>query len=137
MFPFYPRGNILVLKKYQAYDQVEARKAKAVGFLRDVRQDDERADEVEADSPEDYAARKRITITNLSERRTTDVANGNDMTKRELEDAIDQATQILQAAYVPEASREDLAAAIGDALAALEGDVGDEDEDDDDDDDQR
>jgi len=51
------------------------------------------------------------------------VANGNNdtMTKADLQDCIDQATQILTDAYVPEASREDLAAAIGDALAALEG----------------
>jgi hypothetical protein len=68
------------------------------------------------------------------------MANGNggngDMTKAELEDCIDNATQILTDAYVPEASREDLAAAIGDALDALSGeDTGDEDEDDDQDDD--
>jgi len=61
------------------------------------------------------------------------VANGDsDMTKPELQDCIDKATQILTDAYVPEASREDLAAAIGDALAALEGDTADDDEDDDD-----
>ena len=104
--------------------------------MRDVLEDDERADELEAESPESYADRKRITITNPMERRTANVANGSDMTKPELEDAIDQAQQILQDAYVPEASREDLASAIGDALAALEGDAGDEDEDDDDTDDQ-
>ena len=64
------------------------------------------------------------------------MANGNggngDMTNAELEDCIDNATQILTDAYVREASREDLAAAIGDALDALSGeDTGDEDEDDD------
>jgi hypothetical protein len=66
------------------------------------------------------------------------MANGNgdnsDMTKAELEDCIDNATQILTDAYVPEADRETLAAAIGDALDALSGeDTGDEDEDEDDD----
>ena len=60
--------------------------------------------------------------------------NGTDMTKADLQDCIDQATQILTDAYVPEASREDLAAAIGDALAALEGDTDDDDDDIDDDD---
>ena len=62
--------------------------------------------------------------------------NGNDepMTKADLQDCIDQAIQILSDAYTPEGSREDLAAAVGDALATLEGDSGDEDEDADEDD---
>ena len=54
--------------------------------------------------------------------------NGNDMTKTYLQDCIDQATDILTDAYTPEASREDLAQAVGDALDALSGDY-DEDED--------
>ena len=64
------------------------------------------------------------------------MANGNNdtMTKADLQDCIDQATQILTDAYIPEASREDLAAAIGDALADLEGDTGEDDVSDDDDD---
>lgn len=53
-------------------------------------------------------------------------------TKADLEDAIDNAVEILTQAYVPEASREDLAGAIGDALSALQGD-GDGDDDDADD----
>jgi hypothetical protein len=48
------------------------------------------------------------------------------MTKGDLQDCIDEATQILEAAYVPEADRETLATAIGDALAALGGDMGDD-----------
>jgi hypothetical protein len=63
------------------------------------------------------------------------MANGNDsLTKADLQDIVDQTSQVLEDAYVPEASREDLAAAIGDALAALRGDL-EEDEDDDDGDD--
>ena len=56
------------------------------------------------------------------------------LTKDDLQDCIDQATQILEDAYTPEASREDLAMAVGDALAALDGDL-DEDDDGDDDED--
>jgi hypothetical protein len=114
------------------YDQVEARKEKAVRFLRDVVRDDDRADEVEDESVEDYADRKGLVIKN-PQKRTTDMANGD--TKADLQDAIDQATQILSDAYTPESSREDLAAAVGDALDALCGDGGDDDDDVDDDDD--
>jgi hypothetical protein len=69
------------------------------------------------------------------------VPNGNgetttgSMTKSDLEDAIDDAVEILTQAYVPEASREDLTGAIGDALSALQGDdAGDDDDDNADDD---
>lgn len=53
--------------------------------------------------------------------------------KRDLQDQIDAAVESLDDAYTPESSREDLAAAVGNALSALRGE--DEDEDDEDDDD--
>ena len=119
------------LKEQQTDEQVEATKDKVVRFLRDVLGDD-CADEVEDESVEEYADRKGITITNLGRRSSISMVNGDDgngdMTKAELEDCIDSATQILTDAYVLEASREDLAAAIGDALDAL---ADDEDDDDD------
>ena len=65
------------------------------------------------------------------------MANGNGLTKDDLAGMVDDATEVLQAAYTPEASREDLAAAVGDALDILSGDSGDDDDDnsvDDDDD---
>ena len=40
------------------FDEVEARKTKAINFLRNVVGDDDRADEVEDESVEDYAALK-------------------------------------------------------------------------------
>ena len=61
--------------------------------------------------------------------------NGDDMTKSELQDAVDQALDILQAAYVPESDRETLAQAVGDCIAALEGDLDEDDDGDDADDD--
>lgn len=67
------------------------------------------------------------------------MANGNggngSMTKSDLSDCLVQ--DILTDAYTPEASREDLAAAIGDALDVLENgpDAGDDDGTDADDDD--
>jgi hypothetical protein len=64
--------------------------------------------------------------------------NGNDfvMTKDDMADCIDQATQILEDAYQPETSREEAMAAIGDALDALSGDYDADADDDSDDDDQ-
>lgn len=45
-------------------EQLESRKAKAVRFLRDVKEDDDRADEIEDESVEDYAAGRRIQLLN-------------------------------------------------------------------------
>ena len=44
--------------------QLEARKAKAVRFTRDVLDDPDRADEIEDESLEDYAERRHIQIQN-------------------------------------------------------------------------
>ena len=44
--------------------QLESRKTKAVRFTRDVLGDDDRADEIEDESLEDYAERKAIRIIN-------------------------------------------------------------------------
>ncbi len=54
-------------------------------------------------------------------------------TKADLQDRIDEAVGILDDAYEPEASREDLAEAVGNALDVLRGE-GENDEADDDDD---
>ena len=45
-------------------EQAESRKAKAVQFLRDVVNDDDRADEVDAEPLEEYAERRHITLAN-------------------------------------------------------------------------
>jgi hypothetical protein len=55
--------------------------------------------------------------------------NGSAMAKQDLRDCIDEATDILEAAYIPEADRKTLATAVGDALAAVSGDTGDDDSD--------
>ena len=47
-------------------------------------------------------------------------------TKAELEEAIDEAVEVLTGAYAPESSREELAGAVGKALNVLE--LEDEDE---------
>ena len=45
-------------------DQVESRKEKAVRFVRDVLGDSDRAYEIEGESVDAYAARRRIAIVN-------------------------------------------------------------------------
>jgi hypothetical protein len=42
--------------------QLESRKAQAVRFTRDVLGDDDRADEIEGESLDDYAGRKQIRL---------------------------------------------------------------------------
>ncbi len=49
-------------------EQLAKRKEKAVRFVRDVRQDDELADEIEDESLEDYAEHRRIQLVNPSAR---------------------------------------------------------------------
>jgi hypothetical protein len=63
-------------------------KAKAVAFAENVLQDDDKGADLQAESPESYAQRKRIVITeNPQQRRRVAVANANDsMTKAELQD---------------------------------------------------
>lgn len=46
------------------YEQIGGRKDKAARFLRDVLGDSDRADEVEAESVEDYAARRHFVLAN-------------------------------------------------------------------------
>ena len=63
------------------------------------------------------------------------MANGSTPTKTDLQDQIAGAIGILEDAYAPESSREDLAEAIGEALDTLRGDSDEEDEEDADEDD--
>jgi hypothetical protein len=105
--------------------------------VRDVLGDDDRASDIEDQSPEDFADSRGVVITNPRRQAMANGSNGGngDMSKAELQDCIDQAKQILEDAYQPESDRETLAGAIGDALDALSGDYdGDEDDDQDDDD---
>lgn len=62
------------------------------------------------------------------------MANGNaTTTKADLQDQIDSAIGVLDDAYQPEVTREDLAEAVGNALEILRGEDEDEDHDDADD----
>jgi hypothetical protein len=63
--------------------QLESRKAQAVRFTRDVLGNSDRADEIEDESPEDYANSRGIQIINPSKKRNAIMAKGK--TKAELE----------------------------------------------------
>jgi hypothetical protein len=102
-------------------DQVQAKKDKAVQFLRDVVHDDDKADDYEAMDLFDYADHKGITIANQGEMKMPS-GNGDPRTKAELLGEIDQLEQ----------QNQDLA----DALAAIADIASPDDGDDNDDDDQ-
>jgi predicted RNase H-like nuclease (RuvC/YqgF family) len=59
-------------------DQLQSRKDKAVRFVRDVLDDPDRAEEIAEESLEEYAARRKIQITNPHRRAT--------MAKKTIED---------------------------------------------------
>jgi hypothetical protein len=63
------------------------------------------------------------------------MANNASPSKGDLQDRIDSAIDLLDDAYAPETTREDLAQAVGQSLDILKGEDDDEDEDDSEDDD--
>ena len=71
-------------------EQLEARKAKAVRFIANVLQDEDRADEVEDESLESYAERRHVQLLNPTSRKGTFMAGESkaDLKRhiRELED---------------------------------------------------
>jgi hypothetical protein len=52
------------VSKTLTHDQLQSRKEQAVRFVRDVLNDPDRAEEIEDESLDDYAERRKITITN-------------------------------------------------------------------------
>ncbi len=82
-------GTIRTMAKTKPHDQVLAMKEKAVRFVRDVLDDDERADEIQDETPEEYAERKGIQIAaNPSDSRLHLERRAPMPTKEELEDRI-------------------------------------------------
>jgi hypothetical protein len=79
------------MAKQLSYAHVAERKRKAEQFLRDVKDDPERADEVSDESVEHYAARRHFDIIG-NPRRVNGMANGS-QTKQELVDQIAQLEQ--------------------------------------------
>jgi hypothetical protein len=127
-------------------DQLQSRKDKAVRFVRNVLQDDERADEIESESLDDYAARRKVPIINPTPtiRRNLIMAGASTTstvpTKADLQNALDEIAQKADDALDPAASRKELAEALQEIYSLASGEDesdDDEEEDGDEDDDQQ
>ena len=81
------------MAKSRTLDEIERMKAKAARFVENVLDDPGRADEIEDESPEEYAERKRIQILdNPHRRRTRPMPSNKELQERvrELEDENDE-----------------------------------------------
>jgi hypothetical protein len=108
-------------------ERAELMKAKAGDFMDRIGQPD-RAQAFDSMSVDEYAEHKGLRLSNPTrkkKRRSKKMANG--FSKSDLEDMVDRAIDVLDDAYEPATTREDLANAVGSALDILRG----EDEDDD------
>ena len=106
-------------------------KAKAGDFMERMG-DDDRAADFDAMSIDEYADHKGLTLSNpprTSKRRLSPMPRSSGPSKADLENQLDEINDILSDAYDPESSREDMAAAIGQALDTLNGEGDEEDED--------
>lgn len=117
-------------RKVLTRDQAETAKKRAISFLRNVLQDDDRADEVESEDLDQWAEETGRTITNPTKRKTTLMANG--VSKADLQDALDQIGDVVADALDPASERADLVQALQQIDALVSGD-GDDDDDSDDD----
>lgn len=131
--------------KERTFQQVQATQRKAVRFAEDVLQDDDLADELFDMSVEDYAARKRFSISNpVVVRPTSSLANAaihtrrkltkmaSTVTKKELEDTLDQAGEIITSMLDPALTRVDLVSYAQDLDALVNGTEYEEEDDDED-----
>jgi len=109
--------------KVVTYEQAKAKLAKAVKFLRDVAGDADRADDFAAMSVQEYAQHKGLTLQNPHKsriKRTTRMATDT-ITKRELEDTLDEVADLLDEALDPELTREAAISKIKEAVEIISG----------------
>jgi hypothetical protein len=101
-------------------EQAERKKTQAAAFMERIGESD-RADEFDDMSVDDYAEHRGRQIANPTRKaRKTNMAAAGP-SKAELQDTIDSAIGVLDEAYAPEATREELATAVGQALDILNG----------------
>jgi hypothetical protein len=113
-------------------EQAEKKKEQAAAFMERIGESS-RAAEFDEMSTDEYIEHRGLQVSNPRNRqRRNQPMASNTVSKADLQASIDEAVQILEDAYAPESTREDLAAAVGEALDTLNG--GDEDDDSDDDD---
>jgi hypothetical protein len=119
-----------VMAKQVTREQAERKQRQAVTLMERIG-DSDRADEFDGMSVEEYAEHRGLQIANPRQTgRKTKMA-----TKNELQEQLDSIGEVLNGAYTPEASREELAEAVGQALDIINGDDEDDDSSDEDDDD--
>jgi DNA-binding ferritin-like protein len=114
-------------------EQLQSRKEKAVRFLRDVKGEPDRADEVDDESLDSYAERRKIQLSNPTARR------GSKMAQKSVEDYRDQVKELKQQIRDLEDQNQALNDKLDSVADALESDAEDDGEDasDDSDDDDR
>jgi hypothetical protein len=113
-------------------EQAERKKQQAAAFMERIGEPD-RANEFDEMSVEEYAEHRGLELVANPRRKARKT---NMATKTELQEQVDSAAALLNEAYTPEASREDLATAVGEALDILNGEDEDSDDDSDDSDDE-
>jgi len=102
--------------------QVEAMKVKAVRFMVDVRDDPDRASEIEDESVESYAQRKQITIKNP--RRGFIVMANKSAGELEMEESLDTVAELLEDALDPKLTREEVVQKVEEAYGLAAGEEG-------------
>jgi hypothetical protein len=125
---------LTMAKRLKTLSEAETARRRAITGLRNLGRDNE-ADRIEDMSTREYAEEKNFGIAeNPRSRRRMNMAK---RTNSDLQDAYDDIATVkglLQDAYTPESSREELAEAVGSALNALEDYEGPEEEADEDED---
>jgi hypothetical protein len=120
------------MAKQVTREQAERKRTQAVAFLDRIGEPD-RAEEFDDMSTDEYAEHRGLRLTNPERKRRYMAARTTGPTKADLQEQIDSAIETLAEAYLPETTREDLAAAVGETLTILRGEDEDDDTDDDDD----
>jgi hypothetical protein len=123
------RLTLFLMAKPLTRDQAERKKHQAATFMERIGEPD-RASEFDDMSVDEYAQHRGFELAANPSRRAR--RNKTMPSTREQQEQIDNAAAILNDAYTPEASREELADAVGQALDILNG--GDDDSESDEDD---
>jgi hypothetical protein len=111
------------MAKQVTREQAERKKAQAITLMDHIG-DTDRADEFDDMSVDEYAEHRGLQVANPKRKEKKQTM----ATKAELQEQLDSINEVLNGAYTPEASREDIAAAVGEALDILNGEEDDADE---------
>jgi len=117
--------------KFVSREEAARKKEQAAAFLERIG-DGDRAREFEEMDLDEYAQHKGLVLSNPQSRsRRNCYMPSNGSTKADLQSQLDDIEELLDGAYQVEASREDMAHAISQALDILQGEEEEEDVDDD------